>query len=103
VIFGANLLTTAVARVATVLLIVLIGVASPPAQAQTFQVLHSFTGGDDGAIPLAGLTMDTAGNLYGTASGGGKTNDGCETYGCGVAFRSVPSGTGWILRPLYVF
>ena len=54
------------------------------AQAQNFQVLHSFTNGDDGAIPLAGLTIDRAGNLYGTASGGGKTNDGCVTYGCGV-------------------
>ncbi len=78
-------------------------VAATPAQAQTFQVLHSFTGGDDGAIPLAGLIADSAGNLYGTASGGGKTNDGCETYGCGVAFRLVRSGTGWITRPLYVF
>ncbi len=73
------------------------------AQAQTFQVIHSFTGGNDGAIPLAGLIIDSAGNLYGTASGGGKTNDGCDAYGCGVAFRLKPSGTGWILRPLYVF
>ncbi|MGA8875458.1 MAG: choice-of-anchor tandem repeat GloVer-containing protein [Candidatus Korobacteraceae bacterium] len=73
------------------------------AQAQNFQVLHSFTNGDDGAIPLAGLTIDRAGNLYGTASGGGKTNDGCVTYGCGVAFRLKHSNSGWILTPLYVF
>jgi hypothetical protein len=91
-------ITVAAATIATLLL-----VAATSAQAQTFQVLHSFTDGDDGAIPLAGLIMDTTGNLYGTASGGGKTNDGCETNGCGVAFRLVPSGTGWILKPLYVF
>ena len=95
--------TKTAAMAAGILLIVLIGFPATPARAQTFQVLHNFAGADDGAIPLAGLIMDTAGNLYGTASGGGKTNDGCETYGCGVAFRLVPSGTGWILRPLYVF
>ncbi len=55
-------------------------VAATPAHAQTFQVLHSFAGGDDGAIPMAGLIIDAAGNLYGTASDGGKNMDGCETY-----------------------
>lgn len=76
---------------------------SAMAQAQTFQVIHSFNGGHDGAFPLAGLIMDQAGNLYGTAAGGGKTNDGCETSGCGVAFRMKHSNSGWTLTPLYVF
>jgi uncharacterized repeat protein (TIGR03803 family) len=31
-------------------------------------VLYSFTGASDGAFPYAGLVMDPAGNLYGTAS-----------------------------------
>jgi len=34
-------------------------------------VLHSFTGGADGAEPAAGLIMDNAGNLYGTTELGG--------------------------------
>ena len=38
------------------------------AQAQTFTVLHNFTNGLDGAHPYTGLTIDRAGNLYGTAS-----------------------------------
>ena len=38
------------------------------AQAQTFTVLHTFTGAQDGGQPLAGLAIDGAGNLYGTAS-----------------------------------
>ena len=37
-------------------------------QAQTFTVLHTFAGGD-GKFPHAPLTMDRAGNLYGTALG----------------------------------
>ena len=32
-----------------------------------FTVLHSLNGGTDGATPFAGLTRDSAGNLYGTA------------------------------------
>jgi uncharacterized repeat protein (TIGR03803 family) len=39
-------------------------------------VLYSFTGGDDGANPTAGVIRDAAGNLYGTASRGGIENNG---------------------------
>lgn len=41
--------------------------------AGTFTVVHSFTGGDDGSEPEAGLVLDPAtGDLYGTTTGGGK-------------------------------
>jgi uncharacterized repeat protein (TIGR03803 family) len=39
-------------------------------------VLYSFTGGTDGGEPLAGVIQDSAGNLYGTTSGGGIDNHG---------------------------
>ncbi len=39
-------------------------------------LLHSFTGGTDGATPYAGLIMDASGNLYGTAFEGGASNFG---------------------------
>lgn len=41
----------------------------PSAQAQSYTVLHSFAGLGDGSAPYAGLTMDRAGNLYGTTAG----------------------------------
>jgi uncharacterized repeat protein (TIGR03803 family) len=39
-------------------------------------VLHTFTGGSDGSAPNAGVLRDAAGNLYGSAQGGGTANAG---------------------------
>ena len=52
-------------------------------------ILYSFTGGADGATPLYGdLTFDQAGNIYGTASYGGSSDDG-------VVFKLTRSGSSW--------
>ena len=59
--------------VAVVLLCLLSVILTQSAQAQTFTVLHNFTGGQDGATPTGGITLDQAGNLYGTTSTGGNT------------------------------
>ena len=76
----------------------------PTAQAQTYHVLYSFTGGADGANPYAGLTMDAAGNLYGTANTGGYTGGNCASnLGCGTVFKLSPHGSGWMFTPLYAF
>jgi uncharacterized repeat protein (TIGR03803 family) len=72
------------------------------AQAQTYQVLYTFTG-QLGVNPVSGLTMDKAGNLYGTTNGGGITGGTCGDYGCGTVFKLAHSGSGWILRTLYRF
>jgi uncharacterized repeat protein (TIGR03803 family) len=101
-IFHVNLPTGNIALICVVLLATII-LAAPTAQTQTFRVIHAFTGGVDGAIPLAGLIADRAGTLYGTASGGGQTGGSCGSYGCGAAFRLKSSGTDWALTPLYVF
>jgi len=69
-------------------------VAIQSAQAQTFSVIHNFTGGSDGSNPRAGLTIDAAGNFYGTNNGGS---------GFGTVFKLKPSGSSWILTPLYGF
>jgi uncharacterized repeat protein (TIGR03803 family) len=57
----------------------------------TETVLHSFTGGADGIIPIGGLLRDKAGNLYGTTSQGGSSNDG-------VLFKISPRGKETILH-----
>src|SRR5271157_1477359 len=71
-------------------------VASQAAQAQTYKVLYNFTGGQDGAYPNAGVTIDKAGNLYGTASELGGS-------GFGTVFKLSYKGSGWIFTPLYSF
>lgn len=81
-----------------VLLVILMATAGP-AHAQTFAVLHTFTGGADGANPVAGLTLDR-GNLYGTAAGGGLSRDGSSH---GTVFRMQLHGSSWIFTPLYNF
>jgi hypothetical protein len=62
----------------------------------TESVLHSF-GGADGSNPNAALLIDQAGNLFGTATAGGKD-------GLGVVFETSPaSGGSWTTRLLHSF
>jgi uncharacterized repeat protein (TIGR03803 family) len=62
--------------------------------------LYRFTGGADGADPSSELTFDAAGNLYGTAAGGGNGN--C-TDGCGTVFKLTHTNGGWSFSVLYTF
>ena len=66
------------------------------AQAQTINVLHNFTGHGDGSTPEAGLTLDRAGNLYGTT-------EGVITGSPSTVFKMSQVGSGWILNTLYTF
>jgi uncharacterized repeat protein (TIGR03803 family) len=67
------------------------------------KVLHEFSGGSDGANPLAGLSFDAAGNLYGTTAYGGDF--ACEGgNNCGVAFMLKPvAGGSWKEKVLHEF
>jgi hypothetical protein len=73
-----------------------------PMSAQTFTVLHTFTGGGDGGKPNNGLTLDRSGSLYGTTPIGGLTG-ACEGTGCGVVFKLTQRNATWVLNPLYTF
>ena len=91
------------AALAIAIVFVLTVVLAPSAQTQTFKVLHAFTGAQDGGNPNTGLIPDRAGNLYGTAMIGGITGSNCPSNTCGIVFRLVRQGSGWIFNPLYNF
>jgi len=61
-------------------------------------VIHSFTGGNDGAVgSLGALLLDKSGNLFGVTELGGA-------FGTGTAFRLSPvQGGGWKMTTLYAF
>jgi uncharacterized repeat protein (TIGR03803 family) len=61
---------------------------SPSQTVWTYQVLYTFTGGNDGGQPVAGLTFDKAGNLYGAAESFGAN-------GGGTIFELSPSQGKW--------
>jgi len=67
---------------------------SPAVYAQTFSVIHSFTG-SDGAYPEAGVTI-RAGSLYGTTSAGGSNS-------AGTVYQSMPVGPNWFTLPIFSF
>lgn len=61
------------------------------AQAQTYKVLHTFTGAPkDGQFPAGTLVRDIAGNLYGTTELGGSGT--CGQFTCGTVFMLNKSG-----------
>ena len=60
-------------------------------------VLHAFTGGNDGSSASAGrLIFDAAGNIYGVTTVGGA-------HGDGVVFELTYLQGAWRLLPLYAF
>jgi uncharacterized repeat protein (TIGR03803 family) len=62
-----------------------------------FSVLHSFSGGPDGASSFAPLILDSAGNLYGTTAAGGVEGQGTvfkiDTSGNETVLYSFTSGS----------
>jgi uncharacterized repeat protein (TIGR03803 family) len=61
-----------------------------------YSVIYSFKGGSDGLLPWGTLTIDQAGNLYGTTQYGGFPGP-CYS-GCGTIFEISPGGQETILH-----
>jgi uncharacterized repeat protein (TIGR03803 family) len=68
------------------------------AGAQSFQVIYSFTGGSSAAHPIAGVTLDQHGNLFGTTAWGGGSRTGS-----GTVYELQRSGSGFIYHQLHSF
>ena len=64
---------------------------TPSGGTWTASVIYNFTGFEDGEFPMATMTIDPAGNLYGT------------TYYGNSVFELVRSGSGWTENTLYSF
>jgi hypothetical protein len=75
------------------------GGTAPSTKEQTLYDFCSQTNCVDGMLPIAGLIMDGAGNLYGTALGG--VYDGAA--GAGTVFQLTPTNTGWSEKVPYSF
>ncbi len=88
--------TLAIASLFVALTIMMLLAVTQPVGAQTYSVVHNFTGGSDGANPIAGVTLDRSGNIYGTTSAGGR-------MGFGTVFRVVRSGPNWLFYLVYTF
>jgi len=73
-----------------------LALVSAAAEAQSYTVLHYFTGGSDGANPQAGVTLGGPGTLYGTTVQGG-------TNAMGVVFQLKERLSAWTLNPLHEF
>ena len=63
---------------------------------RTLTVLYTFTDSDDGCNPVAGVTFDQSGNLY------GSTYTGRSRPG-GVVFKLSPRNGGWTYSVVYFF
>lgn len=73
---------------------------SPSGGGWTHTVLYSFRGSADGGEPYKGVTLDSQGNLYGTAvTGGSGSCDG----GCGVVFRLTNAAGSWSQSVIHSF
>jgi len=63
----------------------------------TESILHTFGATGDNGLPIGGVTLDNAGNIFGTTAYGGRDREG-EVY------ELVPNGSGqWSERILYGF
>jgi uncharacterized repeat protein (TIGR03803 family) len=73
----------------------------------THTVLYSLNGGTDSGYPERSLTLDAAGNLFGTAGiGGDPSCTGGNGDGCGTVFRLAPpavQGGSWTETILHRF
>jgi hypothetical protein len=87
-------------RAVAQLALVLVALNLCPAQAQEVKppakekLLFTFPGQRKGGFPTGKLAFDSAGNLYGTTTEGGRFRPNCPNGSCGTAFELVHTSSG---------
>ncbi|MGD0190352.1 MAG: choice-of-anchor tandem repeat GloVer-containing protein [Rhizomicrobium sp.] len=80
--------------------------ASAPTSATTFDTLYTFPGPADDEYIVAGVTLDSSGNVYGTTTTQlGSMGDGCTSQ-CGSVFMLKPPGKkggSWTEKTIHSF
>lgn len=66
------------------------------AHAQTFRVIHTFSGEGDSGSPTVGVSIDAAGNLYGTTTEDANGNSG-------ITYELKLHGGSWVFYRLHAF
>lgn len=70
------------------------GTAYELSAAGVYSVIHNFSNTNDGFFPVAGLTPDSNGNLYGQTTTG-------FTYGGGLLFELIPANGTWTEKAIH--
>jgi uncharacterized repeat protein (TIGR03803 family) len=90
-----------VLQVRLLILTLAIGILPASASAQVYKKIFDFNSNSVGLYPNGSLIFDSAGNLYGTAGGGGSCST--DSTGCGLVFELSPSSGGWTETILHAF
>ena len=69
---------------------------TPTGNGWSEKVIYSFRGGNDGAVPYAGLIQDKDGTFYGATIEGGPAN-------AGTIYKLTPAGNSYSESVLYAF
>jgi len=71
----------------------------------TKNTIHTFSGDDEGGVPVGTLAIDSKGNLFGvTEQGGMGPCDSVLGGGCGVVYALSPKNDGsWAFHLIYTF
>jgi len=76
---------------------------SPLSGSWRYKIIHAFDG-NNGSYPASGVTIDAAGNLYGTTVSGGPGGSAKVKEGAGVVYELERQQSGaWTDKRLYVF
>jgi len=81
----------------SVCLLLLLAALASTMHAQSYKVIYTFQGGNDGEEPYAAMISDSAGNLYGTTEFGGN-----QRFGTVFKLTAGAGGT-WTESVLYSF